>query len=148
VRDSGAAIWATPVTEPRCHPGGTPDQTRPPHNQVDGNDQSEADEDSPCRLVWRGAVGGGRAARRVALAAALSAGQYLAFVAGIIAASASASAWIDGPGMVGLVLPMSGAEYFGETIGVPIVLLATGVLLIVLMVLLHHRGTGHRPLLP
>ena len=74
--------------------------------------------------------------------------QYLAFVAGIIAASAGACAWIDGPGIVGLVLPMSGAEYFGETIGVPIVLLATGVLLIVLMVLLLHRGTGHRPLLP
>jgi hypothetical protein len=146
--------------------------------------------------------------------------QYLAFVAGVIAALAGASAWIDGPGMVGLVLwafgavwlvlgwrrivvpaaialvaapglmlvaagvtggsweslaplfglvtaagmlvggtvlkeflitgvgvagvfvylPMSGAEYFGETIGVPIVLLATGVLLIVLMVLLLRRG--------
>jgi Predicted membrane protein (DUF2157) len=154
--------------------------------------------------------------------------QYLAFVAGVIAALAGASAWIDGPGMVGLVLwalgavwlvvgwrrivvpaaialvaapglmlvaagvtggsweslaplfglvtaagllvggtvlkeflitgvgvagvfvylPMSGAEYFGETIGVPIVLLATGVLLIVLMVLLLRREAGHRPLLP
>lgn len=153
--------------------------------------------------------------------------QYLAFVAGVIAALAGASAWIDGPGMVGLVLwafgavwvvlgwrrivepaaialvagpglmlvaagvtggswewlaplfglvtaagllaggtvlkeflitgvgvagvfvylPMSGAEYFGETIGVPIVLLATGVLLIVLMVLLLRRGAGPRPLL-
>ena len=151
--------------------------------------------------------------------------QYLAFVAGVIAALAGASAWIDGPGMVGVVLwavgaawlvvgwrrivepaeialvagpglmlvaagvtggtwewlaplfglvtaaglltagtvvkeflitgvgvagvfvylPMSGAEYFGETIGVPIVLLASGVLLIVLMVLLLHRGAGRRP---
>ena len=152
--------------------------------------------------------------------------QYLAFVAGVIAVLAGASAWVDGPGMVGLVLwafgavwlvlgwrrivvpaaialvaapglmlvaagvtggsweslaplfglvtaaglfaagtllkeflitgvgvagvfvylPMSGAEYFGETIGVPIVLLATGVLLIVLMVLLLRRGAGPRPL--
>jgi hypothetical protein len=154
--------------------------------------------------------------------------QHLAFFAGIIAASAGASAWIDGPGTVGLVLwvlgaiwlalgwrriavpsaiafvaapglmlvaagvtggswesvaplfglataagllaggtvlkeflitgigvagvfvylPMSGAEYFGETIGVPIVLLAAGVLLIVLMVLLLRRGGGPQPLLP
>jgi hypothetical protein len=154
--------------------------------------------------------------------------QYLAFVAGVIAALAGASAWIDGPGMVGLVLwafgavwlvlgwrrivvpaaialvaapglmlvaagvtggswqslapvfglataagmlvggivlkeflitgvgvagvfvylPMSGAEYFGETIGVPIVLLASGVLLIVLMVLLLRRAAGARPMVP
>ena len=152
--------------------------------------------------------------------------QYLAFVAGVIAAVAGASAWIDGPGMVGLVLwavgaawsvvgwrrivepaeialvagpglmlvaagvtggtwewlaplfglvtaaglltagtvvkeflitgvgvagvfvylPMSGAEYFGETIGVPVVLLATGVLLIVLMVFLLRGGASPRPL--
>jgi hypothetical protein len=151
--------------------------------------------------------------------------QHLAFVAGVIAALAGASAWFDGPGMVGLVLwafgavwlvlgwrrivvpaaialvaapglmlvaagvtggsweslaplfglvtaagllaggtvlkeflitgvgvagvfvylPMSGAEYFGETIGVPIVLLATGVLLIVLMVMLLRGGAGRRP---
>jgi hypothetical protein len=152
--------------------------------------------------------------------------QHLACVAGVIAASAGAGAWLDGPGMVGLVLwvlgaawlalgwrrmvvpaaialvaapalmlvaagvtggsweslapafglatavglfvagtvfkeflvtgvgvagvfvylPMSGAEYFGEAIGVPVVLLATGVLLIVLMVALLRRGAGPRPL--
>ncbi|HET6949729.1 MAG TPA: hypothetical protein VFI47_05115 [Acidimicrobiales bacterium] len=154
--------------------------------------------------------------------------QYLATVAGVVAALAGAGAWIDGPGMVGLVLwafgavwlvagwrqiiqpaaialvaapglmlvaagvtggswesfaplfglitaagllvggtvlkeflvtgigvagvfvylPMSAAEYFGEVIGVPIVLLVTGVLLIGLMVLLLRRGAGPRPLLP
>lgn len=152
--------------------------------------------------------------------------QHLAFFAGVIAALAGASAWIDGPVMIGLVLwafgvvwlvlgwrrivipafvalvaaavlmlvaagvtggswewfaplfglataagllaggtvvreflitgigvagvfvylPMSAAEYFGETIGVPIVLLASGILLIGLMVFLLHRGAGPRPL--
>ncbi len=152
--------------------------------------------------------------------------QHLAFFAGVIAALAGASAWIDGLGMVGLVLwafglvwlvlgwrrivvpavvalmvapvlmlvaagvtggswewfaplfglataagllaggilvkeflftgigvagvfvyvPMSAAEYFGDTIGVPIVLLASGMLLIGLMVALLHRGAGPRPL--
>jgi len=152
--------------------------------------------------------------------------QQLAFFAGVIAALAGASAWVDGPGMVGLVLwafgvvwlalgwrrivvpavialvaapgvmlvaagvtggswesvaplfglvtaagllaggtvlkeflvtgvgvagvfiylPMAAAEYFGETIGVPVVLLATGVLLIGLMVVLLRRGAGPRPL--
>jgi hypothetical protein len=43
-------------------------------------------------------------------------------------------------------LPMATAEYFGETIGVPVVLLATGVLLIGLMVVLLRRGAGPRPL--
>jgi hypothetical protein len=42
-------------------------------------------------------------------------------------------------------LPMSAAEYFGETIGVPIVLLTSGTLLIGLMVVLLHRGAGPRP---
>jgi hypothetical protein len=154
--------------------------------------------------------------------------QQLAFFAGVIAALAGASAWIDGPGMVGLVLwafgmvwlvlgwrrivvpavialvvapgvmlvaagvtggswesvaplfglvtaagllvggavlkeflvtgvgvagvfvylPTAAAEYFGETIGVPVVLLATGVLLIGLMVVLLRRGAGPRPLSP
>lgn len=148
--------------------------------------------------------------------------QHLAFLAGVIAALAGASAWVDGPGLVGVVLwalglgwlvlgwrrlvepadvalvvapglmlvaagitggswesaapllglvtaaallaggsiqreflvtgvgvagvfvylPMSGAEYFGDTIGVPIVLLVTGALLIALMVLLLRRGAG------
>ena len=51
---------------------------------------------------------------------------------------------ITGVGVVGVFvyLPMSGAEYFGETIGVPIVLLLTGVLLIVVMVYLLRRGDG------
>jgi hypothetical protein len=151
--------------------------------------------------------------------------QQLAFFAGLIGALAGASAWIDGPGMVGLVLwafgvvwlvlgwrrivrppvialvaapglmlvaagvtggswesvaplfglitaagllaggtvlkeflvtgvgvagvfvylPMAAAEYFGETIGVPLVLLATGVLLIGVMVVLLRRGAGPRP---
>lgn len=154
--------------------------------------------------------------------------QHLAFFAAVIAGLAGFSAWVDGPGMVGLVLwafglawlvlgwrrivvpaaialvvapglmlvaagltggswesvaplfglitaagllaggtvlkefvitgigvagvfvylPMSGAQYFGETIGVPIVLLATGALLIGLMVLLLRRGTGAGPLPP
>jgi hypothetical protein len=152
--------------------------------------------------------------------------QHLAFFAGVIAVFAGACAWVDGPGLVGLVLwafglawlvlgwrrlvppavvalvaapglmlvaagltggsweavapllglvtaagllaagtvlreflvtgvgvagvfvylPMSGAEYFGETIGVPIVLLVTGALLIAVMVLLLRRGAGPRPL--
>ena len=152
--------------------------------------------------------------------------QQLAFLAGVIAALAGTSAWVDGPGMVGLVLwafglvwlllgrrrivvpaelalvagsalmlvaagvtggswewlaplfglltagglfaagtllreflvtgmgvagvfvylPMSAATYFGETIGVPVVLLVTGALLIVVMVLLLRRGTGSQPL--
>ena len=152
--------------------------------------------------------------------------QHLAFFAGVIAALAGASAWVDGPGMVGLVLwafgvvwlvlgwrrlvvpavvalvlapglmlvaagvtagsweslapvfglvtaaglfaagtllkeflitgvgvagvfvylPMSADQYFGETVGAPIVLLVTGVLLIVLMVILLRRGSGPRPL--
>ena len=151
--------------------------------------------------------------------------QHLAFFAGVVAMVAGASAWIDGPGMAGLVLwafgvvwlvlgwrrivvpavialvvapvlmlvaagvtggswewlaplfglataagllaggtvvkeflitgigvagvfvylPMSAAEYFGETIGVPIVLLTSGTLLIGLMVVLLHRGAGPRP---
>jgi hypothetical protein len=154
--------------------------------------------------------------------------QYLAVVAGVIAALAGAGGWIDGPGLVGLVLwgvgaawlwlgwrrlvlpeeialvgapalmlvaagvtggswesfaplfglvtaggllgagillkeflmtgagvaggfaylPMAGAEYFGETVGVPVVLLTAGVLLILLMVVLLRRGAGPRPLLP
>jgi hypothetical protein len=43
-------------------------------------------------------------------------------------------------------LPMAAAEYFGETIGVPVVLLVTGVLLIGVMVALLRRGAGPRPL--
>jgi hypothetical protein len=48
---------------------------------------------------------------------------------------------ITGVGIAGVFvyLPMSGAEYFGETIGVPIALLAAGALLIVLMVFLLRR---------
>jgi hypothetical protein len=152
--------------------------------------------------------------------------QHLAFFASVIAALSGAGAWIDGPGMVGLVLwafglvwlvlgwrrvvvpvelalvaapalmlvaagitgdsweslapllglataaalfaggtmlgeflvagvgvvgvfvylPMSAAEYFSETIGVPIVLLFTGGLLILVMVVLLRRQGGPRPL--
>ena len=152
--------------------------------------------------------------------------QHLAFLAGVIATLAGASAWIDGAGMVGLVLwafglvwlmigwrriveppvvalvaapvlmlvaagvtggswdrfaplfglataaallaggaavkeflvtgigvagvffylPMSAAEYFGDTIGVPVVLLASGMLLLGLMVVLLRRGAGPRRL--
>jgi hypothetical protein len=55
---------------------------------------------------------------------------------------------ITGVGVVGVFvyLPMSAAEYFGETVGVPIVLLATGVMLIVLMLYMLRRGSGRRPL--
>lgn len=153
--------------------------------------------------------------------------QHLSFFAGVVAVLAGASAWVDGPGTVGLVLwafgaawlalgwrrvvapaaialvaapglmlvaagvtggswesvapllglataaallaggaaldeflvtgvgvagvfvflPMSGAEYFGERIGVPVVLLAAGVLLIAVTVFLLRRGAGPRPLL-
>ena len=54
---------------------------------------------------------------------------------------------VTGVGVAGVFvyLPMSGAQYFGETIGVPIVLLATGALLMGLMVLLLRRGAGPRP---
>lgn len=153
--------------------------------------------------------------------------QHLSFFAGVVAVLAGASAWVDGPGTVGLVLwafgavwlalgwrrvvapaaialvaapglmlvaagvtggswesvapllglataaallaggaaldeflvtgvgvagvfvflPMSAAEYFGERIGVPVVLLAAGVLLIAVTVFLLRRGAGPRPLL-
>lgn len=55
---------------------------------------------------------------------------------------------ITGVAVVGVFvhLPMSGAEDFGETIGVPSVLLAIGLLLIALMVLLLRRGSGRRRL--
>lgn len=57
---------------------------------------------------------------------------------------------ITGIGVAGVFvyLPMSGAQYFGEAIGVPIVLLVTGVLLIALMVLLLRRQSGPRTQAP
>jgi hypothetical protein len=53
---------------------------------------------------------------------------------------------ITGVGVAGIFvyLPMSGAEYFGETIGVPIVLLLSGLLLILVMLYLLRRGAGPR----
>ena len=55
-------------------------------------------------------------------------------------------ATLTGVGVAGIFvyLPMSGAEYFGETIGVPIVLLLSGLLLIVVMLYLLRRGAGPR----
>jgi hypothetical protein len=55
---------------------------------------------------------------------------------------------VTGVGVAGVFvyLPMSGAEYFGESIGLPVVLLVTGALLILVMVLLIRRGPGSRPL--
>jgi hypothetical protein len=55
---------------------------------------------------------------------------------------------VTGVGVAGVFvyLPMAAAEYFGETIGVPVVLLVTGVLLIGVMVALLRRGAGPRPL--
>jgi hypothetical protein len=55
---------------------------------------------------------------------------------------------VTGVGVAGVFvyLPMAAAEYFGETIGVPVVLLVTGVLLIGVMVALLRRGAGARPL--
>ena len=44
--------------------------------------------------------------------------------------------------LLGLIREVVAAKYFGETIGVPIVLLLTGVLLIVVMVYLLRRGDG------
>jgi hypothetical protein len=55
---------------------------------------------------------------------------------------------MTGVGVAGVFvyLPRSGAEYLGETIGVPLVLLTTGVLLMIVMVVLLRRGAGSRHL--
>lgn len=53
---------------------------------------------------------------------------------------------VTGVGVVGVFvyLPAAGAEYFGETLGVPLVLITAGVVLIVVMVALLRRPAGPR----
>ncbi|MBI5090601.1 MAG: DUF2157 domain-containing protein [Actinobacteria bacterium] len=108
------------------------------------------------RIIVPEAVALAGAPALMLVAAAVTGGSWgrLAPIFGLVTAAALFAAGttlqellVTGVGVAGVFvfLPMSGAEYFGETIGLPVVLLVSGALLIVVMVALIRRGAGPRP---